>query len=200
VSIVLVGFKGQNWTITPVAPGPNQPAPRNFFEQKWLLVLTGVATTDEQTEHGNIVGIHGNNPNDWRRGGARIGPGGAMDAMFVMMNQYGIPNPPQPNGPLFSLEQWAPFVAVSSFLDLNEPPDRGQRSSGAGVAVDTWRPVHFGEASDVNNVPIPNVWRGIDVDIAVYGQGVLHRLSYNIRLLGKIVMGNKSVDPPEPTI
>ena len=28
-------------------------------------------------------------------------------------------------GPLFSLEQWAPFFAVSSFLDLNEPPARG---------------------------------------------------------------------------
>jgi len=93
MSTVLVGFKGQNWTITPVAPGPNQPAPRNFFEQKWLLVLTGVVTTDEQTEHEDIVGIHGNNPNDWRRRGVRIGPGGAMDAMFVMMNQYGIPNP-----------------------------------------------------------------------------------------------------------
>ena len=30
--------------------------------------------------------------------------------------------------------------------------------------------MHFGEAWDVNNLPIPNVWRGIDVDIAVYGQ------------------------------
>ena len=81
-------------------------------------------------------------------------------------------------------------------MDLNEPPARGQRPSGAGAAVDTWRPVHFGEAWDVNNLPIPNVWRGIDVDIAVYGQAVLHRL----RLLGKIVMGNRSPDPPEPTI
>jgi hypothetical protein len=200
VTIVDVSSMGQNWTITPAAPGPNEPAPRNFFEQKWLLVLTGVVATDERIIPPPIIGIHGNNPNDWRRGGIRISPGGTMDAIQATMNQYGIPNPPQPNGPLFTLEQWAPFVAVCSLLDLNEPPGRGQRASGAGVAVDTWRPVHFGDAWDANHVPIPNVWRGIDVDVAVYGQAVLHRLSYNIRLLGKIVMGDRSPDPPWPTI
>ena len=66
--------------------------------------------------------------------------------------------------------------------------------------MDLWRPVHFGDAWDVNNVPIPNVFRGIDVDIAIYGQAILHRLSYDIRLLGKIVFGSRSPDPPEPTI
>ena len=200
MTVASVSYMGQNWTITPVGPGPNEPAPRSFFEQKWLLVETGVVATDEQLVPPPIIGIHGNNPNDWRRGGVRINPASWADAIFVMMNRYGIAYPPEPNGVLFSLEQWAPFVAVSSFLDWNEPPDGGQRPSGAGVAADTWRPVHFGEAWDVNNVPIPNVWRGIDVDIAVYGQAVLHRLSYNITLLGKIVFGVRSPDPPEPTI
>jgi len=180
---------GQNWTITPAAPGPNEPAPRNFFEQKWVLVVTGVG----------IVDIQGNNPHDWRRGGVRIpAPGAVSDAMFAMINRYGVTQPTSGDfAPLFSLDQWAPFVAVSSFLDRNgfaTPP------SGAGVAVDSWRPVHFGDAWDVNNVPIPNVFRGIDVDIAVFGQAVLHRISWNISLLGKIVFGNRSPDPPEPTI
>jgi hypothetical protein len=121
--------------------------------------------------------------------------------MFAMINQYGVTSPPGGSdlAPLFSLDHWAPFVAVSSFLDLNETAS-GQRPAGAGVAVDLWRPVHFGEAWDVNNVPIPNVFRGIDVDIAVYGQAILYRLSYNISLLGRIVFGNRSPDPPEPTI
>jgi hypothetical protein len=117
---------GQNWTITPVGPGPNEPAPRSFFEQKWLLVETGVVATDEQLFNPPIIGIHGNNPNDWRRGGVRINPASWADAVFVMMNRYGI--------------------------------------------------------------------------AAVYGQAVLHRLSYNITLLGKIVFGDRSPDPPEPTI
>jgi len=43
------------------------------------------------------------------------------------------------------------------------------------------------DAWDVTNVPIANVFRGIDVDIAVYGQAVLHRISWNISLLGRIV-------------
>jgi hypothetical protein len=46
--------------------------------------------------------------------------------------------------------------------------------------VDLWRPVPFGDAWDVNNAPILNVFRGFDVDLAVYGQAVLHRLSYNL--------------------
>jgi hypothetical protein len=201
MSTAIVSIQGQNWRITPAATGPNEPAPRSFFEQKWVLVLTGVAALKEGPPQNPVDGIHGNNPHDWRRGGVRINPGAIFEATQAMMNRYGVNPPHPPNGILFSLDQWAPFVAVSSFLDLNEPPAGfGQRPSGAGAAVDLWRPVHFGDAWDVNNVPIPNVWRGIDVDVAIYGQAVLHRLSWNISLLGKIVFGNRSPDPPEPTI
>ena len=201
MGIVTANLVGQNWTITPAAPGPDESAAQSFFEQKWMLVLTGVVAYSEATPNGEVVGIRGNNPHDWRRGGVRIpNPGSASDAMFAMINRYGVARPRGDFSPLFSLDLWAPFVAVSSFLDLNEPTAGfGQRPS-AGVAVDLWRPVHFGDAWDVNNVPIPNVFRGIDVDIAVYGQAILHRLSYNISLLGKIVFGNRAPDPPWPTI
>jgi len=192
MATVRPNYVGQNWTITPAAPGPNEPTPRSFSEQKWVWVLTGVA----------VVDIPANNPHDWRRGGVRVNPGAWSDAAFAMINRYGVTRP-RDTAVLISLDQWAPFVAVSSFLDPNEPPvvaGFGQRTSGAGVAVDLWRPVPFGDAWDVNNVPIPNVFRGFDVDLAVYGQAILHRISYNIRLLGKIVFGNRSADPPEPTI
>jgi hypothetical protein len=69
-----------------------------------------------------VVGIHGNNSHDWRRGVIRIPRlGSVSDAMFAMITRYGVRRPDD-TAPLFRLEQWAPFVAVSSFLDLNEPP------------------------------------------------------------------------------
>jgi hypothetical protein len=185
MAIVRPNYVGQNWTITPAAPGPNEPAPRNFSEQKWVWVLTGVA----------VVDIPGNNPHDWRRGGVRINPNAWESAAQAMMDRYGVHGPTSPR---LSLDLWAPFVAVSSFLDTNKyatPP------SGAGVAVDLWRPAPFGDAQDIiNNVTIRNAYRGIDVDLAVYGQAVLHRLSYNITLLGKIFFGYLGAGSPEPTI
>lgn len=164
--------------------------------------MAGVIAYNERTPNGDIVvGIRGNNPHDWRRGGIRIPRlGSVSDAMFAMITRYGVTRPDD-TGPLFSLEQWAPFVAVSSFLDLNEPSAGfGQRASGAGVAVDSWRPTHFVDAWDANGVPIPNIFSGIDVDVAIYGQAILHRLSYNICLIGKIAFGNRAADPPLPTI
>jgi hypothetical protein len=119
--------------------------------------------------------------------------------MFAMINRYRISRP-STGGPLFSLDQWAPFAAVSSFLDPNQQITGGQRVAGAGAAIDLWRPTPFGEAVDVNNAPIPNVFRGIDVDVAVFGQAVLHRISYNITLLGKIVFGTRGPDPPPPPV
>ena len=89
----IVVSQGQNWTITPAAPGPNEPAPRSFFEQKWVWVLTGVVALKEGPVQNPVDGIHGNNPHDWRRGGVRINPGAWMDAIFVMMNRYGVTQP-----------------------------------------------------------------------------------------------------------
>jgi hypothetical protein len=91
MSSVRAIFMGQNWTITPAAPGPNEAAPRSFWRQKWMLVVTGVVAYNERTPNGELVGIQGNNPHDWRRGGVRIGaPGAVSDAMFAMINQYGV--------------------------------------------------------------------------------------------------------------
>ena len=184
--------------MTPATPGLNEPAPRNFFEQRWVMVLTGVIDYNERKPNGEFVsGIRGNNPHDWRRGVIRIPRlGSSGDAMDAVINRYHVTRPLDTTT-LFSLEQWAPFVAVSSFLDLN---GYSQPASGAGVAVDSWRPTHFVYAWDVNNVPIPNIFSGIDVDVAIYGQAILHRLSYNIRLIGKIAFGNREGDPNLPTI
>jgi hypothetical protein len=81
-----------------------------------------------------------------------------------------------------SLEEWAPFAAVSSIFD---------KTSGGvdvGFAVDVWRPTPFIQTyKDSNDNPIGNVFDGVNVDVAVMNNtATLHRVSYQITLLGKI--------------
>jgi murein DD-endopeptidase MepM/ murein hydrolase activator NlpD len=54
--IEAVGFAGQNWLITPAARAVNQPVPPGVQGEKWLLVLSGVATLD----------VQGNSESQWR--------------------------------------------------------------------------------------------------------------------------------------
>ncbi len=177
---VTVNFAGQNWLITPAPLAVNESPPGTISDQKWMLVLTGVVITNEQWP--DRQGIHGNNPHDWRRLTVGLSPDTSSPLTFAM-NRYGIPRPTYPYYEVvLSLDQfgWAPFAAVSSYLDT------GQETTAAGVAVDVWRPTHFGNAIDVSGQPIPNRFRGIDIDVAVYGGAVLHRISYHITVVGKI--------------
>jgi hypothetical protein len=82
----------------------------------------------------------------------------------------------------FSVEGWAPFVSLSSIFN------QGQ-SINSGFAVDVWRPNHFGNGTDVlSNRPVNNLFSGINVDLAVRDTDAwLHRIGYNITLVGKIV-------------
>jgi hypothetical protein len=184
-----VDYAGQNWMINPAISAVNEPPPSSISDQKWMMVLTGVAILNETLPDGTFIeGIRSNNPHDWRRLDVFIRPpgdasvSGLTSTLHMVVNRYGIPI--ERGEPIFSLDWfgWAPFVTVSSFLDPSQP------TAGAGVAVDHWRPRPFG-ATDANNVPIPNAYRGVFVDVAVFGQSVLHRISYNITLVGKIVFG-----------
>lgn len=165
-------FAGQNWTITPEALAVNEPKPANISAQKFLVVLTGVG----------IIDLQGNNPNDWRRETASIFPDIVAPLNFAI-NKYGIPRPVGLNTvPAMDLELWAPFAAVSSVFE---------RESGgvdAGFAVDVWRPSPFFHTTDAGGQPLNNVFTGIDVDVAVRNNNAtLHRVSYHITLLGRIV-------------
>jgi hypothetical protein len=53
--VASVSIQGQNWRITPAAPGPNEPVARSFFEQKWVMVLTGVAALSVRTTNGDVI-------------------------------------------------------------------------------------------------------------------------------------------------
>jgi hypothetical protein len=101
------------------------------------------------------------------------------------INRFSIPRPPGPAGSFytgFALEEWSPFAAPSSMFN------QGQ-SLNSGIAVDTWRPSPFASGTDaLSNRPVTQVFTGITVDVAVRDtDAILHRISYNITLLGRIV-------------
>jgi len=172
VAIRLTNFAGQNWTITPQALAVNEAKPANISAQKFIVTLTGVG----------IIDLQGNNPNDWRRETVSIFPDVDTPLNFAI-NQHGIPRPVGLHTrPAISLDQWAPFSAVSSGFE---------RESGGvdvGFAVDVWRPSTFFQTSDAGGQAVNNIFDGIDVDVAVRNNNAtLHRISYHITLIGRIV-------------
>ncbi len=172
MSIRVTKFAGQNWTITPEALAVNEPKPANISAQKFVVVLTGVG----------IIDLQGNNPNDWRRETASIFPDIAAPLNFAI-NKYGIPRPVGLNtAPAITLEQWAPFAAVSSTLATQ------LGGVNAGFAVDVWRPSPFFQTTDAGGQSVNNIFTGIDVDVAVRNNtATIHRISYHITLVGRIV-------------
>lgn len=169
-------FAGQNWLITPVALAVNETPPRSVAEQKWLLVLSGVANID----------LKGNGPK-WLRETFRIWPD-LLAPMNHAINLHNIPTPPDGYNLKFQVEQWVPYSAPSSMYNK-------KHSVNSGFAVDVWRPHPFGSDTDVvTNTPFGNIFNGIQVDVAVSDiDAFFYRLSYHIVLLGKIRFG-------EPTI
>jgi len=86
--------------------------------------------------------------------------------------------------PALSVDQWAPFAAVSSIFAR---PESGSRVD-AGFAVDTWRPSPLIHPIDFYGGYLHDVFNGIEVDVAVRNtSSVLHRVSYHVTLRGRIV-------------
>lgn len=170
MSLFFPSFAGQNWLITPSALAVNEAKPSSIKDQKWLLVLTGV---------GNL-NLQGNNPNDWRRENLIIFPDINAPLQFAV-NRFSIP---KPTGTIdaFDVDQMTPFAAISSSFD------KESGSVDAGYAVDVWRPNHFIDTTDSAGKPAHKVFTGISVDLAVRNnKAVIHRVSYHITLLGRIV-------------
>ena len=169
-------FAGQNWLITPAALAVNEAPPTNIHNQKWLLVLSGVA----------IANLKGKSEAQWLKETLIITPS-YRDPLRFAINTHAIPRPPgtdeQDYRVEFQLEQWSPFAAMSSILNLGE-------SLNSGFAVDVWRPNPF--LTEENAFPphqsLPQLFNGVQVDVAVRDTDAwLYRVSYNVTLLGKIV-------------
>lgn len=180
--IPVTTFAGQNWLITPAALAVNQAPPQNVSRQNWILHLSGVTIPD----------LTGTSGADWRRETLLITPD-LRGPLNHAVNNFSIPRPPG-NEELqytvqFQVQQWAPFAAISSIFDQNQ-------AVNAGFAVDVWRPNPFGTVTDAfSNQPRGRIFNGIQVDVAVRdSDAILHRVSYNVSLLGEIVFALRSLD------
>jgi hypothetical protein len=168
-------FAGQNWLITPAATAVGAAAPSQIEDQTWLLVLSGVA----------IVDLKGVTPSEWRRETVLLRPE-LTGPLRYAIDRYAISTPSGDEGYTYTtelqVEQWAPFAALSSVLNQHE-------SINSGFAVDLWRPNPFVTKTDAfSGVPLDRLFTGIQVDVAVRDSDAwIHRVSYHITLLGKIV-------------
>lgn len=168
-------FAGQNWLITPAANAVGQPPPSSIGQQRFLLVLTGVA----------VIDYKGNSESSWRHDTVALRPELTGPLMHAA-NTHGLPKPPGTVGAQFvanfRVEQWAPFAALSSIYNQDE-------SNDSGFAVNVWRPNPFIGVRDIfTNDLVDNVFDGIQVDIAARDtDAFILRLSYHIALLGRIV-------------
>lgn len=165
-------FAGQNWMIVPVALASNETPPNSVSEQKWMLMLSGVANL-------NLKG----NGSEWLRETVRLVPD-ILAPMDYAINKFNIPTPSESFTKRFQVEQWVPHATMSSIYNKNH-------SVNSGFAVDLWRPHPFFNDTDVvTNAPINNLFNGIQVDVAVSDiDAYFYRISYHITLIGKIRFG-----------
>ena len=163
-------FAGQNWLITPAASAVNETPPQRIEDQKWLLVLSGVA----------MATVKGESTAQWKHQTVSMRPNLHAPLQYAV-TKYGIPIP-QGAALAFQVEQWAPFASLSSIFN------QGQ-SVNSGFAVDVWRPNPFNTATHaVTDLPVDHLFEGIQVDVAVRDtDAYIFRLGYNITLLGRIV-------------
>jgi hypothetical protein len=168
--LIVTGFAGQNWLITPAALAHGEAPPPSIAAQKWLLVLSGVALLD----------FKGTTTADWRRDTLLIRPD-VNAPLNHAITRFNIPHPPN-QLVMFQLEQWSPFAAISDIFDQNQ-------AVNAGFAVTNWRPNPFLTQTDaVSGGQLTQLFSGILVDVAVRdSDAFLRRVSYNITLLGRIV-------------
>jgi len=171
----LGAFGGQNWLITPAALAFNEAPPRDIYDQKWLLVLSGslypffLGTDDEDP------GIQS----------GQFNPDVASPCNWAI-NQYGIARPPGVEGTdyfvNFQVELWAPFVSLGG-VTIEEGSD------WAELDIQNWQPAPFlSETNVLNGNLVGNIFNGVIVNCVVAdGDVFISVINYNITLVGKIV-------------
>jgi hypothetical protein len=177
--ITLSDFAGQNWLITPAALAVGEHPPASIYDQKWLLVLSGVV----------IANLEGNSSSQWLQETVSFlpdmaGPTGSGPLNWAIGN-YSIPKPSDPPSAYYTVFSLEPggglYASLSSIFNQNE-------SINSGFAVDTWRPTHYGTGTDIlTHQTVNNIFSGINVDVAIRDTDAwIYRLGYNITLVGKI--------------
>jgi hypothetical protein len=165
-------YVSQHWVITPVSLAFNETAPSSVSEQKWLLVLTGVA----------VLELKGNGP-EWLHETVALQPK-IHGALNHAVEKFGIPRPPARDYELlFETEHWAPHVTLNSIFNKNQ-------SVNSGFAVDSWSTKFQSRREITTGNEIIKCYKGVEVEVAVSDiDAYIARVSYHITLQGKIRFG-----------
>jgi len=181
--IEVTNFGGQNWLITPAPSAVHEAPPASISNQKWLLVLSGVA----------LVNLQGLASGDWHRDQVHISPD-MNGPLGYAISRFSIPRPRGREGvdynTGFQVAQWAPFVSLGSIFDARQ-------AVNAGFAVDAWRHAQFGNGTDAfSQQPVGNIFTGVVADAGASDSDAwLYRVGYNFILEGRIVF---TVTTPVP--
>lgn len=164
-----------DWIITPTAPSVNEPTPTDVAEQRFLLILSGVA----------IIDFKGNSTNAWLNNTVSLKPD-VLPAILHACEKHRIPFPREEFSPLydigFHVEQSAQFSGLSSIYNDNV-------SNDSGFAVDSWSPAPYKFGNDIlSGDTYDQVYNGLNVKIGARdSDAFIKRLSYHISLVGRIV-------------
>jgi hypothetical protein len=214
-----------NWLISPVgrflyatnpdvyAPPPKHPQGDEtpaIFDQKWLLVMSGVVSGESDPTLPSPTGadwavLKGNSTSNWNQQRVSIWPGAstsnfiALDngikegPLYFALNNYfphvGSPYFPTPYfadswKPCFSVETWAINVGLAQIFD--EGP-----SIDAGYVVDDWQLSQTTTANSayIGGGTIPNVFTGIEANVGVKDTDAwVMKLNFQITLQGRIAL------------
>ena len=169
-----IRYACSNWLITPAAPAVNETPPTDVREQRFLLVLSGVALFDLRGENGVF----------WKHDTAHIRPD-IDPALAYAVQQHQIPAPPGNAGlqytRQFQVEQIVPFAGLASISN-------GSYNVNLGWAADAWRPQPYETMIEaVTQAPLARIFAGIQADIAVREKDAwIQRLNFQVSLIGTI--------------
>jgi hypothetical protein len=175
----------QNYVITPIASAVNQPLPTSISDQKWQLILSGVAIADLKCVSSN----------DWSGETLQLHPD-IKSPIQHAISVFGVSIPKDPpyvvegDGSiayLFNVDQYTIMAALGSIFDKNT-------SINAGFAVDSWRPVPFKNLTAAGAPTLSRIFQGILIDVATRDiDAYLYRVNFQINLIGKIVFAKSTV-------
>ena len=147
-------FAVSNWVIVPTGPIPTRPE-----DQKWFLVLSGVA----------FFTFQGTSTADWRRDSLRM----RIDLTGPI--QFTGRSASQGRELKFKVEQWAPYSTINSMYNEHQSVD-------AGYAADAFRPIFITRGA---STPLFDT---LEVDLAVRDtDAFIYRIGYHLTLVGTIV-------------
>jgi hypothetical protein len=171
MAINVTNYGVQSWLITPAAYAVNETPPTDISDQRWLLMLSGVAE----------VNMEGTSTAAWEPDQVfMLGDVTIVPALDYAITQWGITQPPN-TYPFFAVTLATPFAGLSKVFDAGE-------SVNAGFAVNYWElPLNIG-TNAVTGQQLENIFNGITVEVGVRDNDAwLYSVGYNIALLGNIV-------------